>query len=213
MMVAAQYDSVRAAKLLMEAGADINAWTSNRMTPLMIATYANSLGMIALLKKAGAIMNIPGAITSVKTLAISIDDLDRMTEELMARAQKEREQKNRIAIEIYTFGQANIGVSEGELLDAYFDKVLADLASDDDEIKNRAIVHLYSQNYRLVIDKLAFSLPNSGAYSNIYRFLDEYILAVSTFEFAISNPMKVRTVLDFKIRDLRKSIRTYRGLK
>ena len=136
-----------------------------------------------------------------------------MTKEVAEQARKERAQKNRIAIEVYSFGQANTGASDSELLDAYFDKVLEDLVSDDDEIKNRAIVHLYSQSYKLVIDKLALDLPNFRVYNNIYKSLDKYILAVSLFEFTISNPIKVQMVLDLKIRYLRKSIRTYRGLK
>ncbi len=211
-MVAAQYNSVKTAQMLIDAGADINAWTINRMTPLMIATYANSFGVMKLLTDAGAIMNIPGAITSVKTLPISTSDIDRMTDEFMEQAKKEREEKNRETIEFYAFGAKNTGSSNDELLCAYFDKLLKDLGSSNEEEINRAIVFLYSSDYREIVDKLALDAPHFRAYQKIYTSLDDYISAVSSFEFSISEPSRVRAVLDFKVLDISRCIRRYRGL-
>lgn len=211
-MVAAQYNSVKTAQRLIEAGADISAWTRNRMTPLMIATYANSFGVLGLLTEAGAVMNIPGAIASVKTLPISSSDIDRITEEAIEQAEKEREEKNRESIEFYAFGRKNTGSSNEELLCAYFDRLLKDLGSSKEEEINRAIVFLYSTDYREFIDKLAMDAPGFRDYQKIYSKLDDYISAVSFFEFTISEPSKVKAVLDFKVRDISRSIRTYRGL-
>jgi ankyrin repeat protein len=212
-MVAAQYNSLESAKLLIEAGADINAWTSNRMTPLMIATYADSYDVANLLNEFDATMNVPGAVVSVKRLPVTMEDMDKILEENAAQAKKERKEKNKAAIEYYALGLYNSGLSDKELLYAYFDKILEDLESGEQEKIDRAIVHLNNPEYKEVLDVLALYAPRFGFYNKIYRLLDGYISAVSIFEFKISNPLEVKRILDLKIRQINNSIRVYRGLK
>jgi hypothetical protein len=229
LMYAAEYGNLRTIYTLLDLGAEVNEVDLNGNTALILAIKnAHPRAAIRLIR-AGAntelvdsemIANLQNSIADKNSVNDLLELMLGVDEAKVLNLVKEErdiviKEKSRKMIISYTYAQDWAGPSDLELLDAFMDKVLLKLSSNESQEFNLALSMLTDEGVMsfLKTAQLYVYLDKMDAYPSYNQFL-AVLDAYSRLNLVSKNPAyntpKMMRIKSEQVSSLTRSIRSYR---